>query len=347
MPDNTYRTRQKISDAEQKDSLPHERLGLAKERLIDGLRGMMLAREVDDRLWLLSRQGKIHFVITSAGHEATQFGCAWAINAGVDYVVPYYRDMALVMALGQTPLDMILHAMAKPGDPASGGRQMFGHFSSRSLRIVSGSSSVGSQIVHAVGLALAFTIKGETSIAAISLFGEGATSEGAWHEALNFAGIHQLPVVFVCENNQYAISTHLRKEVSVEDVALKAAGYNMPGVIVDGNDVFAVYEAASAAMHRARSGGGPTLLECKTYRLRPHSNADADLKYRAEDEVSEWRQRDPILRLKNYLLEHHLIAEAEIEKLHSQAKEEVDRASRLAEQAPGPAPDSLYDHLYG
>ncbi len=308
---------------------------------------MILARELDDRLWLLSRQGRIHFVITSAGHEATQFGCAWAVNVGVDYVVPYYRDMALTLAIGQTPLDLMLHAMAKQGDPSSGGRQMFGHFSSHVLRLVSGSSSVGSQIVHAVGLALAFKVKGETNIAAMSLFGEGATAEGAWHEAISFAGIHQLPVVFVCENNQYAISTHLSKEVPVDDVALKAAGYNMPGVVVDGNDIFAVYEAASTAMQRARSGGGPTLLECKTYRLRPHSNADSDLKYRTEDEINEWRSRDPIMRLEKHVLAHGLTDEAAVERLRADVKAEVDQAMRLAEQAPGPAPSTLYDHLYG
>src|SRR5215208_3004939 len=181
-----------------------EQHGLSNEQLLDGLRGMIGARTVDDRLWLLSRQGKAHFVITSAGHEATQFGCAWAVNVGQDYVVPYYRDMALALELGQTPLDIFLHALGKAGDPSSGGRQMFGHYSSRALRIVSGSSSVGSHLVHAVGLALAFTIKGERDIAAMGFFGEGATAEGAWHEAMTFAGIHQVPVVFVCENNQYA-----------------------------------------------------------------------------------------------------------------------------------------------
>jgi 2-oxoisovalerate dehydrogenase E1 component alpha subunit len=344
MAENSYRTQPNLNSGQQ---LRHEALGLSPEKLIGGLRSMMLAREVDDRLWLLARQGKAHFVITSAGHEATQFGCVWAVNVGVDYVVPYYRDMAVAMAMGQTPLDMMLHALGKAGDPASGGRQMFGHFSSRALRIVSGSSSVGSQIVHAVGLGLAFAIKGETNIAAMSLFGEGATAEGAWHEAISFAGIHQLPVVFVCENNEYAISTHRSKEIPVENVALKAAGYNMPGVVVDGNDIFAVYEAASAAMNRARSGGGPTLLECKTYRLRPHSNADADLKYRAEEEVNEWRQRDPIPRLKNYLLTHNLMAEADIADLAAQVRAEVDQATRQAEQAPGPALDSLHDHVYG
>jgi 2-oxoisovalerate dehydrogenase E1 component alpha subunit len=329
------------------NTLRHAQLGLSRDQLIAALHGMMLSRALDDRLWLLARQGKAHFVITSAGHEATQFGCAWAINVGRDYVVPYYRDMALVLAMGQTPYDLMLHALGKLPDPASGARQMFGHFSSHALRIVSGSSSVGSHPVHASGLALAFKVKGEKDIAAITFFGEGATAEGAWHEAINFAGIHQLPVVFVCENNQYAISMHSRKEVPVPDVATKAEGYGMPGVIVDGNDIFAVYEAARTAMDRARFGAGPTLLECKTYRYRPHSNADNDMKYRTQAEVDEWRKRDPIQRLESYLLEHDLITQEDLSAHHETVRAEVDEAMRLADAAPSPPVSSLHDHLYG
>ena len=328
-------------------ALDHMALELPPTQVLDGLRGMLRARTVDDRLWLLSRQGKAHFVITSAGHEATQFGCAWAINVGRDYVVPYYRDMALAMALGQTSLDIFLHALGKAADPASSGRQMFGHFSSRKLRIVSGSSSVGSHPLHAVGLAWAFRITKETDLAAITFFGEGATAEGAWHEALNIAGIHQLPVLFVCENNQYAISVHQRREVPVADVATKAAGYGMPGVVVDGNDIFAVYQAAHAALDRARAGGGPTLLECKTYRLRPHSNADDDRKYRSEAEVAEWRARDPIARLERYVLDHGLATEDQIADMRRTLEVEVDQAIAEAEMAPGAPVTSLYDHLYG
>jgi 2-oxoisovalerate dehydrogenase E1 component alpha subunit len=324
----------------------HETLGLTSEQVLDGLRGMIRARAVDDRLWLLSRQGKAHFVITSAGHEATQFGCAWAVKIGLDYVVPYYRDMALALALGQSPRDIFLHALGKATDPSSGGRQMFGHYSSRQLRIVSGSSSVGSHPLHAVGLALAFRITGETELAAMTLFGEGATAEGAWHEAISFAGIHQLPVVFVCENNQYAISIHQRREVPVADVALKAEGYGMPGVIVDGNDIFAVYAAARAAMERARSGGGPTLLECKTYRLRPHSNADDDRKYRTEEELDQWRARDPITQLERYVLERSLATPDTLAGYRHAIAAEVEQAIVQAEQAPGPALDSLHNHLY-
>ncbi|HMO58275.1 MAG TPA: thiamine pyrophosphate-dependent dehydrogenase E1 component subunit alpha [Roseiflexaceae bacterium] len=326
---------------------PHIALGLSPEQLLAVLGGMHRSRAVDDRLWQLSRQGKAHFVITAAGHEATQFGCALAINAGRDYVVPYYRDMALAMALGQSPLEILLHAMGRQGDPASGGRQMFGHFSSRSLRIVSGSSSVGSHVPHAVGLALAMRIRGEGNIAAATFFGEGATAEGAWHEAMTIAGIHQLPVVFVCENNYYAISVPQPREVPVEDVAAKAAGYGMPGVVVDGNDLFAVYAAARAALQRARNGDGPTLLECKTYRLRPHSNADDDRKYRSAAEVEQWRQRDPIPRLERYLLDRHLATDAEISAIRQAARDEVDEATRIADATPRPAVETIFDHLYG
>ncbi|MEN9938661.1 MAG: hypothetical protein RLZZ387_5240 [Chloroflexota bacterium] len=326
---------------------PHERLGLTRERLLDVLCAMARAREVDDRLWLLSRQGRVHFVITSAGHEAAQVGCALAVRAGHDYVVPYYRDMALCMALGQTPRDTLLHSMGRAADPSSGGRQMFGHFSSRQLRIVSGSSSVGSHPIHAVGLALAFRARRESDIAAMTLFGEGATAEGAWHEAMTIAGVHRLPVVFVCENNGYAISVPRRLEVPVEDIAAKAAGYGMPGVVVDGNDFFAVYEAACEAMARARAGGGPSLLECKTYRLRPHSNADDDRKYRSAEEVEQWRGRDPIPRLERYLLEHGLATPEEIAARRDAIRAEVDRATEEADAAPHPPPESMFEHLYG
>lgn len=325
----------------------HAALGLSDAQVVGALAGMIRARAVDDRLWLLSRQGKAHFVITSAGHEATQFGCALAVNVGRDYVVPYYRDMALALALGQTPRDMFLHALGRAADPASGGRQMFGHFSSRALRIVSGSSSVGSHPLHAVGLAWAFRITRERDLAAITFFGEGATAEGAWHEAIGFAGIHQLPVVFVCENNQYAISVPQAREVPVPDVAAKAAGYGMPGVVVDGNDLLAVYAAAREAMERARSGAGPTLLECKTYRLRPHSNADDDRKYRSEEEVEQWRARDPIARLERYVLARGFSSAADLAELRAGIAAEVEQAIDEAERAPGPPLDSLFEHLYG
>jgi len=181
----------------------------------------------------------------------------------------------------------------------------------------------------------------------MTCFGEGAAAEGAWHEGISFAGIHQLPVVFVCQNNQYAISVPPERELPVPDVAAKAPGYGMPGVIVDGNDLLAVYEAAHEALTRARAGGGPTLLECKTYRLRPHSNADDDTKYRSREEVEMWRARDPITRLQQYLLEHDLITQDEIAAFQARIAAEVDEAIEIAEQSPNPAVETLFDHLYG
>jgi 2-oxoisovalerate dehydrogenase E1 component alpha subunit len=308
---------------------------------------MVQARAVDDRLWQLSRQGRAHFVITSAGHEATQVGMALAIHAGHDYVVPYYRDMALVLALGQTPRDLLLHAMGRAADPASGGRQMYGHFSSRARRIVSGSSSVGSHLVHAVGLAFALRIGGERDTAVVTSFGEGATAEGAWHEALTIAVIQRLPVVFVCESNQYAISMPHHAEVPVADVALKAAGYGMPGEVVDGNDLRAVALAMRRAMARARADGGPTLLECKTYRLRPHSNADDDRRYRAAAEVDAWRVRDPIGRFGEVLVREYGVAPAVLAQIAGQARAEVDQATLDADAAPAPHPVTIADHVFG
>ncbi len=333
--------------AEIKTVPRHAQVGLSEEQLRWALHGMMLARTVDDRLWLLSRQGRTHFVITGAGQEASQLGCALALRVGHDYVVPYYRDLALTLAMGQSPVDIFMHAMGKAGDPSSGGRQMFGHFSSRKLRLVSGSSSVGSHLVHASGIALGLRAQGIDDIAVMTCFGEGAAAEGAWHEGISFAGIHQLPVVFVCQNNQYAISVPLERELPVPDVAAKAPGYGMPGVIVDGNDLLAVYEAAHEALTRARAGGGPTLLECKTYRLRPHSNADDDTKYRSREEVERWRARDPITRLQQYLLEHDLITQDEIAAFQARIAAEVDEAIEIAEQSPNPAVETLFDHLYG
>lgn len=317
------------------DTPPHERLGLSREQLLDAWSAMVRAREVDDRLWLLSRQGKVHFVITSAGHEATQVGCALAVRAGHDYVVPYYRDMALCMALGQTALDTLLHAMGRHADPSSGGRQMFGHFSSRRLRIVSGSSSVGSHLVHAVGLALAFRIKGESDIAAMTLFGEGATAEGAWHEALTIAGIHQLPVVFVCENNLYAMGTPLEVHSSVTEIYRKACAFDMASERVDGNDVLAMREAALKAVEHARSGKGPYFLEAMTYRFRGHSAQDTQ-KYRSKEDVEKYRASDPIERYRRYLLENGVFTEQDAAAIDAQVDEQVEAAVQFAEESPEP-----------
>ncbi|MBI3966041.1 MAG: thiamine pyrophosphate-dependent dehydrogenase E1 component subunit alpha, partial [Chloroflexi bacterium] len=222
----------------QRESVPHADLPLADQELLDMYYYLLLARGLDDRMWLLNRQGKANFVISCNGHEASQVGTAWALRPGVDWVYPYYRDLGVILPLGMTPREVMLAVFARADDPSSGGRQMAGHWGKRDLKIVSVSSPVGTQIPQAAGTAYASKLFGSDEVTAV-YFGEGTTSQGDFHEGLNFASIHRLPVVFICENNAYAISTPQRLEMAVGSVADRAPAYGMPGVSVDGNDVLA------------------------------------------------------------------------------------------------------------
>ncbi len=197
------------------------------------------------------------------------------MRPGTDVWLPYYRDLGVVLTAGMTPYEVFLGVFAKADDPSSGGRQMPAHWGSRRLGIISGSSPIATQVPHAAGIACAARYRGEDTVVGC-WFGDGATSEGDWHEGLNFSGIHRLPVIFVCENNQYAISVPQSKQMAVKDVASRAEGYGFPGVVVDGNDVLACYGAMKRAHERARAGEGPTLIECKTYRFMPHTSDDDD-----------------------------------------------------------------------
>lgn len=222
---------------------------------------------------------------------------------------------------------------------------MPGHWGHARHRIISGSSPVATQIPHAVGVALAAKLRREPAVAVTS-FGEGSTSSGDFHEGLNFAGVHKLPVVFLCENNQYAISVPQAKEMAIENVAERAASYGFPGVVVDGNDVLAVYEVAKAAVERARRGDGPTLIEAKTYRLSPHSSDDDDRRYRSSEEVEEWRKKDPIDRFSRYLLEAGVLDVEQVRQLLDDVAREVEEAAREAEQSPLPRAEDAMRHVY-
>lgn len=320
-------------------------LGLTAADLKDMHYKMVLTRVLDERLWTLNRQGKVVFVVTGRGHEAAQVGSAYAMRRGEDFFLPYYRDLGVVVALGLAPREVMLGFFARAADPCSGGRQMPSHWSYPPLKIVSGSSPVATQIPHAVGVALAAKIRGQRAVA-IVYFGEGCTSQGDFHEGLNFAGVHKLPVIFFCENNQYAISEAQSKEMAVENVADRAAAYGFPGVLVDGNDLLAVYRVTQAAAERARRGEGPTLIEAKTYRTVPHTSDDDDRAYRSREEVEEWKRRDPIDRFRNYLEQQGLWA-AELErKIREQAAQEVEDAVAFAEQSPYPSPEDMLTHVY-
>jgi 2-oxoisovalerate dehydrogenase E1 component alpha subunit len=329
-----------VKDARSK----HEALGLEDDDLLRIYRCMLLARRVDERMWILNRQGKAAFVISCQGQEAAQVGTAYNIRPGYDYVYPYYRDAAITMLLGQTARDQFLSLLGKREDPNSAGRQMPGHFSSRELNIVTASAPVGVQYPQAVGSALAFKMRGEDGVVLVC-GGEASTSGGDWHEAMNFAGIHDLPVIFLVENNVYAISVPEKLEVA-GSIAQRAEGYGFPGHEVDGNDVLAVYEVAKEAFERARKGEGPTLIEAKTYRLTAHSSDDDDRRYREREEVEDWRQKDPITRFERHLEEAGLLDEEKKEEIGSRIKAEVDEAVEYAEEAPFADPEEALERGY-
>jgi 2-oxoisovalerate dehydrogenase E1 component alpha subunit len=329
----------------QQEADRHSPLGLTEDDLLKMHRTMILARLCDEAQFRLNRQGRAPFVVPVSGHEGCQVATAWPMIQGKDIFVPYYRDMAVCLVAGMTPKDVFLGVFGKRDDPSSGGRQMPAHWGSRRLGIISGSSPIATQIPHASGIAYAMKYRGEDAVVG-SWFGDGATSEGDWHESLNFAGIHHLPVVFICENNLYAISVPLSKQAGVSELAVRAEGYGFPGRTVDGNDLFACYQAMKEAVERARSGGGPTLIECLTYRFHPHTSDDDDRTYRPREEVEEARKKDPLIQFGTYLKQFGMTGDDKIESLRAELKEEVDRAVDEAWNAPDPDPDTAFRHVF-
>jgi len=322
----------------------HTDLGLKEEDLLEMYRIMLLARFCDERQWALNRMGKAPFVVPVSGHEAAQVGSIWAFERQKDVFCPYYRDMALVLAAGMTPRDIFLGLFGKADDPSSGGRQMPAHWGSRKHNIITGSSPIATQILHAAGVAYSKKYKNSDQVVG-TWFGEGGTSEGDWHSAMNFAGIHKLPLIFICENNQYAISVHESKQVAGR-VFERAKGYAMPGVEGDGNDVLESYRLTKEAVDRARAGEGPSLIELRTYRFYSHTSDDDDRTYRSREEVEEWRKKDPITRFESYLKSAGVLNDEEIEATRDKAKAEVMDQAKEAEQADPPDPLTATRHVY-
>lgn len=317
---------------------------------------MLLSRRTDERAWMLHRQGKIAFHISAMGHEATQIGIAFAIQRGIDYVHPYYRDLALCLAIGITPRDFMFSLYGKEGEVSSNARQMPSHFGSKALNIISGSAPVATQVPEAAGLAFAIAYKQKLGLVdpadptqprlALTCLGEGSTSQGEWHEGMNWAGVHRLPFICVVQNNSYAISVPLEAQMAVANVADRAAAYGVHGVVVDGNDVLAVYDVAREAAERAYSGGGATLLEAKTYRVVPHSSDDDDRSYRSREEVAAWKAKDPIARFQKHLIEQGILTDALVAEYEDRARLEVDAAQLAAEEAPLPPGEAALGDVY-
>lgn len=295
---------------------------------------MLMARRVDDRMWALQRQGRAAFVLGSSGHEAIQVASVFALDKEKDWILPYYRDMGVGLAWGFSPRDIFLGVFAKRGDPMSGGRQLPSHWSDPDKRVFTQSSVIGTQFPHAAGIAHGIKNRGSDAVVVV-YGGEGATSEGDWHEAMNWAGIHELPLIFVIENNHYAISVPSEEEVAGR-IADRAAGYGFPGFAIDGNGPLEVVATMQRAVARARAGEGPTLIEAETYRYYAHTSDDNDNLYRSREEVETWRKKDPVARLQQYLIENRMLSEAEDAELDSSVVEELAVAVKEAESAPDP-----------
>jgi 2-oxoisovalerate dehydrogenase E1 component len=307
---------------------------------------ILLGRQVDTRFQVLNRQGRAPFIISCAGHEAAQIGVSWPLKPKHDWVSPYYRDVVLCMRMGMTPLDLMLSVLAKPADPASGGKQTPGHFSDTRYNITSGGSPVATQMVRGAGVAYALKMDGTDKVL-MTNYGEGAGSEGDAHEAFNFAAIYKLPVIFVCENNGFAISTPFRKEYAIEYAAQRAAGYGFPGVTLDGRDPVTCYVIAKEAIARARAGEGPTLIECLVDRLGAHSSEDDQRRYRNQEEIDLLAKNDCLQQFKKRLLEEGVLSAKEIAEYEERVKEEVSKATSDGMESPDAPAENALTNVYG
>ena len=323
----------------------HAALALAPEKLLTMYGQMMLARALDRRMWVLNRQGKTPFVISGQGHEAVQVGAAAALRPGVDWLAPYYRDLAFCVALGMTAREFMMQVFARQEDPSSAARQMPSHFGLERARIITMSSVVSTQVLHAAGVAYASKLRGLDEVS-IACSGEGGASKGDWHEAMNFAGVHRLPFICIVQDNDYAISVPHRLQMGVDSVAERARGYGMVGVTIDGGDVLTAYEVTKAAVDRARAGEGPTLIDAKVARFTSHSSDDDQRRYRPQAELEAILRRDPIERFRNYLMDEGLLGDEEDERLQQECTTEVEEAVSAAESAPEPDPADLGRHVY-
>jgi 2-oxoisovalerate dehydrogenase E1 component alpha subunit len=319
--------------------------GATREEYLQLHRWMRMAKALDDRMHMLVKQGRAPFVGSSRGHEGIQVASTAALGAD-DWLVPHYRGLANAIVRGLTMKEWMLAVFAKAADPLSAGRNIPGGcYSYRALKIAPVSQVVASWIPKASGIAYAAKLRGEPSVT-LCTFGDGAASEGDFHEGVNFAAVHRLPVVFVCENNSYAISVPIRLQMANPNVADRAAGYGIPGVTVDGTDVPACYSVCREAVDRARRGEGPTLIDAKIWRINSHTSEDNHLKYRTKEEIAEASGHDPIARFAGWLVERRWMSDEEVEGLQSECDKEASDAADWAEQQPDPVPEDALNNVF-
>ena len=318
-------------------------MNLKPEQILEMYYFMRLSRALEERISLLYRQGKVAGGIFSGiGQEAIVVGVCYDLRRD-DFISPVHRDLGAFLVRGVDPKRLMAQIFGKRAG-MSKGKDSYLHAGDMSLGIFGGTSMLGSTLPVVTGAALAFKIK-KLDHVAVGFFGEGAAARGDTHEAMNFAGVQKLPVVFVCENNRYAYSTPVEKEMAIDDVAARAAGYGFAGKVVSGNDLPAVWDVAQHAIQRARRGEGPTLIECKTYRWHGHSEHDAAA-YRNEEEFIEWRSRDPIPRFEFYLREKGLLTEEVQKDITAKVQAAVDEAVKYAEESPWPEGSEALQDLF-
>jgi len=306
-------------------------------------RHMVRMRVLDQRMLSLQRQGRIGFYGTATGQEAAITGSAYPLRA-TDWIFPALREMGVSMWRGTTAKEIVCQLIGNSGDVLVG-RQMPCHFSDRKVRSVAWSSCIGTQLPHAMGAAWAAKLQKHDTVM-MGYLGDGATSTGDFHAAANFAGVLKAPVVFFCQNNQWAISVPLSGQTASESIAIKAVAYGFPGVRVDGNDVLAVIAATREAVERARGGEGPTLVEALTFRMGGHSSSDDPTRYREPALVSEWEKRDPVMRFRLYLHGKGLLEDGDEERWTQEFDEEIAIAVREAEALPPPALETMFSDVY-
>lgn len=318
-------------------------MNIRNEDLIALYRWMVLTREFEmATVKIYGQKGLPETPHTCVGQEAVGAGSCYGLRKD-DFVLPSLRGRSVVLTKGADPSVVMAGSYAKATGP-SRGKITAHHMGDMSLGILAGSAVIGSQFPEAVGVALAFKLR-KTDQVCLCYFGDGAANRGDFHEGLNMAAIFKLPVIFICENNCYAITTPASYSMCIQDVGMRAQGYGMPGVTIDGNDVLAVYETTQEAIARARRGEGPTLIECKTYRLRPHSERSGK-EDRPPEELARWWEKCPIKRMKEKLLERKILDEAGLEKIDLECKEIVDQAVKFAEESPYPRPEEALEGVY-
>src|SRR5437763_546481 len=304
---------------------------------------MLKCRTVEDKARILFKQGRYSGNYYAAtGQEATAVGTTIDLEAD-DYIAPSHRDFITHIMKG-TPLKFLFAQLYARKTSPDQGRSSPAHCGYAPTNVITPSSTIAAQLNIGVGVALAYKMKKQDHVC-VALSGDGSTSLGFWHEALNFSGVHKLPIVFVVQNNRWAESVSVKLQTAVEDLSVKAQAYGFPGITVDGNDVVAVYRVAQEAIHRARIGDGPTLIEAKTYRWYGHSEIDP-AKYRSPEEVEEWKARDPIPAMERYLAKHNMWSDNFKADELTKINQEIEEAVQFAENSPYPEPEEALDHVY-